>query len=236
MAYQSNFQRKEIKYLLSPAQFSAVRAETEARCEWDRYPTATVTSLYYDTPDSLLIRRSIEKPVYKEKLRVRVYGAATEDATAYVEIKKKYEGIVYKRRVGLNVREAAAWLRGETRRAYTQIEREIECFLDFYKTLAPAMLIACERDSFLSPADGDLRITFDRTIRFRQSDLSLLSGTRGELLLEQGTVLMEAPGTLPDWFIRMLSGNGVVPSGFSKYGAAYQKRLSEELKGGKKYA
>ena len=238
MTYQSCFERKEIKYLLTPAQYAAVAEAVEENCEWDKFPTSTVTSLYYDTPTNLLIRRSIEAPAYKEKLRVRVYGKANADSTAYVELKKKYEGVVYKRRTGLPVPDAAAWLRGEIQNRPGRIEEEIEQFLRFYGDLAPAMLIACERDSFLSERDCNFRVTFDRGIRFRTVDLSLLSGSYGEMLLHPGYVLMEAkaPGMLPGWFIKALSENCVRKTSFSKYGTAYKKRLTQTMLGGKKYA
>lgn len=237
MCYQSNFERKEYKYLLPPEVYQTVREAAEKNMGPDKFPTAAVTSLYYDTPSRLLIRRSLEKPDYKEKLRVRVYGKADEASTAYVEIKKKFEGVVYKRRTALPVPEAAAWLGGEKKTDPTRIEAEIEHFLDYYKDLAPAMLIACERDSFFEPETG-FRLTFDKNIRFRENDLSLLSGSYGELLLPRGTVLMEAkaPGALPRWFIRILSENKIYKTSFSKYGAAYSKRLAARLQGGKKYA
>ena len=238
MTYQNNFERKEMKYILSPAQYAAVRAAAEAHCEPDKFPSSTVTSIYYDTPDSLLIRRSLERPAYKEKLRVRVYGNPATADTAYVEVKKKYEGIVYKRRTGMAPADAAAWLRGEERRDGSRIEREIERFRDFYGNLKPAMLIACERDSFYSAADGGFRLTFDKSIRFRQNDLRFAGGAHGELLLPQGWVLMEAkaPGYLPRWFINTLSENKVYKTSFSKYGTAYNKRLRERYEGGRNYA
>ncbi len=236
MSYQNKFERRELKFLLTPAQYAAVRAAAERECRPDAYPSSTVTSIYYDTPESLLIRRSLERPAYKEKLRVRVYGKPAADAVAYVEIKKKYDGVVYKRRVGLNAASAAAWLQGDVHRTGSQIEREIEYFLSFYKNLRPAVLIACERDSFAG--DGDFRLTFDKNIRFRRTDLRFSGGTRGELLLAQGNVLMEAkaPGRLPQWLIDVLSENKIYKTSFSKYGAAYQKRLREANEGGFCYA
>lgn len=239
MAYQSNFERTEIKYILTPNQYLKVLSEIKKRCRPDDYPSSTITSVYYDTPDRLLTRRSMERPAYKEKLRLRAYGDVTADSPAYAEIKKKVNGIVYKRRTGMRLPEAEAWLRGEKHHFSTQIEKEIDRFVRFYGNPEPAFLIAYERDSFFSDADG-LRLTFDRNVRFRTEDLCLLSGSRGELLLPEGSVLLEAkaPAALPLWFVRLLSEQKIYKTGFSKVGAAYAKsaNFTKKINGGIKYA
>lgn len=237
MAYQSNFERTEFKYILTPDQYYRILAAVKRACREDEYPSSTITSLYYDTPDHLLVRRSLERPVYKEKLRLRVYGKITPESMGFAEIKKKYEGVVYKRRVGLNVADSQAWLNGDKHRFSTQIEKEIDRFVMFYKGIAPSILIACERDSYASDADG-LRLTFDRNIRFRAEDLDLLHGSYGEPVLPEGMVVMEAkaPGALPIWFVRLLSEAGAYKTGFSKVGAAYTIMMNENRLGGKKYA
>ena len=237
MSVQFSFERTEFKYRLTPTQALRILAAVKTRCEPDEYPFSAIASVYYDTPDFLLTRRSLEKPAYKEKLRLRTYGAAEESAAAFAEIKKKVDGVVYKRRTALPLRDARRWLNGETRRADTQIEKEIDRFLTFYGALRPAILIACERDSFISRADG-LRLTFDRNIRFRAEDPDPAFGTRGELLLPEGAVLMEAKaaGALPLWFVRLLSENGAYKTDFSKVGTAYTVMTDRTYKGGQKYA
>ena len=237
MTYQSSFERTEIKYVLTPNQYLRILAEVRRRCRPDAYPSSTITSIYYDTPDHLLTRRSIEKPAYKEKLRLRAYGDVTAASTAYAEIKKKYEGVVYKRRTGMNVADAERWLDGEKHHFATQIEKEIDRFVMFYKNIGPSILIAYERDSYFCD-DAGLRLTFDRNIRFRTEDLSLLSGSWGDPLLPEGNVLLEAkaPGALPMWFVRLLSENKAYKTSFSKVGTAYEKTVNFHVKGGKKYA
>ena len=237
MSMQFSFERTEYKFRLTPTQYFQILAGVKARCVPDEYPFSAITSVYYDTPDFLLTRRSLEKPAYKEKLRLRVYGPATASSAAFAEIKKKMDGVVYKRRTALNVREAQRWLGGETRRTGTQIEREIDRFLSFYPGLRPAILIACERDSFVSP-DGALRLTFDRNIRYRAEEPDPLAGPYGALLLPEGAVLMEAKasGALPLWFARLLSGSGAYKTDFSKVGTAYLTMMNQICTGGKKYA
>lgn len=234
MEYQNVFERTEIKYVLSPKQYENALAEIRRRAQPDRYPGAAVRSLYFDTPDYTLIRRSLSSPVYKEKLRLRVYGRADENALAFAEIKKKFDCVVYKRRVALPLAEAERWLAGKTLRRDTQIEREIDYFMSFYPSLSPRALITCARDSYISP-ETDLRITFDREISGSVSAPDLLSEDAGIPLLAPGYVLMEAKtgGALPLWFVKMLSENRIYKTKFSKYGTAYQK-LIRETTGGKK--
>ena len=102
----------------------------------DEYGRSTICNLYYDTPDYLLIRRSIEKPVYKEKLRIRSYSKASSDSTVFVELKKKYNHVVYKRREALTNKEAVNWLSGEKPTSVNnQITSEIDYFLQYYEPL-----------------------------------------------------------------------------------------------------
>ena len=97
--YQAVFKRKEVKYLLTEAQLAALRPALETHMEPDAFAHSSISNLYYDTPDFRMLRRSQEKPAYKEKLRLRGYGVPDEETQVFPEIKKKAEGIVYKRRV-----------------------------------------------------------------------------------------------------------------------------------------
>jgi len=99
--FQSVFKRKEVKYLLSREQYEAFLPALLEIAEIDRYGESDILSMYFDTPNYRLIRTSLEKPVYKEKFRLRTYGVPTSDTPAFAEIKKKYDGIVYKRRISL---------------------------------------------------------------------------------------------------------------------------------------
>lgn len=221
------FERFETKYLLSPEQFSALWAELENRVRPDEYFSSTVCSIYYDTPDFTLIRRSIEKPLYKEKLRLRSYNVPGAGGPVFVELKKKYKGTVYKRRAQTTREEAEAWLSREASAPDdTQVCREIDWFLESYSPV-PKVFIACDREAWASTELEDLRFTFDRNLRFRENDLSLSAGDGGEPLLDEGTVLMEIkmPGAAPVWLAELLSRLGIFPAGFSKYGACYKNRL-----------
>ena len=71
---QNCFERYEKKYFLSPEQQRQLLQAIGSHVKMDFYGRYTISNLYYDTPDWRLIRTSLEKPIYKEKLRVRSYG------------------------------------------------------------------------------------------------------------------------------------------------------------------
>ena len=109
MAYQTVFKRYELKYLLTERQKKCVMEAMEPCMTPDAYGRTTIRNIYFDTADYRLARRSIEKPVYKEKLRIRSYEKASGASPVFVELKKKYKGVVYKRRISMPEREAMEW-------------------------------------------------------------------------------------------------------------------------------
>lgn len=223
------FRRREQKYLLDEAQTAAFKAAMKEFMEPDRFATSAIRNIYYDTPDYRLIRRSLEKPVYKEKLRLRAYGDVTENDKVYLEMKKKYDGIVYKRRISLKERTATAYMAEPAMRLKdTQIGHEIDYFKDFYRELAPAVYLSYDRMSWRSH-DGTLRVTLDWNIQYRTQELDLKQPAWGEQLLAPGQTLVEikAPGTIPLWLVRVLSENKIRQISISKYGTAYQRLLRE---------
>lgn len=231
------FERVERKFLLTPRQYEGLMRVLPEYMQVDQYGESAILSLYLDTEDSLLIRRSLEKPVYKEKLRLRSYGRADREHPVFMELKKKYRSIVYKRRLTLPYGRALDCLTGDCPWPETQIGREIGYAMDFYPDLEPRVFLSYERDSWYAPESG-LRITFDDAIRFRTADLTLDSDLWGTALLRPDQVLMElkAPGAIPLWMVRLLTEMGLYKTSFSKYGTAYQILLEQEYKGGKRYA
>ena len=194
----------------------------------DQYGRTTIRNLYYDTDTYLLIRRSIEKPVYKEKLRVRSYATANAESTVFVELKKKYKRVVYKRRIAMPERHAMAWLADEQPcPKNTQISREIDYFKSYYKNLKPTVYLSYDREAYYAHDGSDFRVTFDDRVMVRTEDLSLRSEPYGTSLLEEGTVLMEikCSGGIPLWMVRVLSAERIYKTPFSKYGIAYQTMI-----------
>ena len=224
---QCSFKRYEKKYLLTPAQYEAVREGMEAYVSPDRYSRYAIFNVYYDTDDFRLIRASLEKPVYKEKLRVRSYGAARDDSRVFVELKKKYDGVVYKRRVVMDAAGAAAWLDGTEPGGDSQIHREIDWFVQSCRP-TPKVFIAYDREAYAGRDNPDLRVTFDTNLRGRTERVDLRRGGDGLPILDGDQILMEIkiPGTAPLWLAHLLSENGVFSTSFSKYGAYYKQYIA----------
>lgn len=234
MAYQSNFKRYEIKYLLTREQKQRI-LEAMAPCMvLDQYGRTTIRNVYLDTDSFRLIRRSIEKPAYKEKLRIRSYARAASDSLVFVELKKKYQGIVYKRRLALPEQQAMAWVAGTYPGGDgSQISRELDYFIRYYGPLRPTVFLSYEREAYYCNDGSDFRVTFDDHILCRREEISLTSDTWGTPILEDGKVLMEikTAGGIPLWMTRVLTRECLYKTSWSKYGTAYEKLIFPKLKG-----
>ena len=238
------FQRIERKYLLDEVTKKRLLQRAKDLLILDAYGKSTICSLYLDTPEHRIIRSSIDAGAYKEKLRLRSYGTPTEGATVYLELKKKYQGVVYKRRVSLPLCAAKAYLSGKRPAGDGQIWREIDYAMGFYGWPAPAMLISYEREAYTWAEDPTFRVTFDSAPRARNVDLLLEKGSAGWPLLPIGTQLMEvkSSGAMPLAFSRLLNELSIRPTSFSNYGTAYtsayvadEKISHTSLKGAMKY-
>ena len=233
MAYQSCFQRFELKYILTRPQKEALLRAMEPYMRLDQYGRVTIRNIYYDTPSYRLIRASIERPVYKEKLRIRSYRQLVPGEDAFVELKKKFKKVVYKRRLSMPFHESMDWLKGvDSLQPPGQIGEEIRYFRDFYGDLRPTVFLSYEREAFYSLDGSDFRVTFDENILARDTDLSLCSQVCGTPILPTELTLLElkAPGAIPLWLTDFLTKNKIYKTSFSKYGTAYQSLL---FKGGK---
>lgn len=234
------FERRELKYRITDAQRAALEAAFGARMVPDEHGESTICNIYYDTADYRLIRASLEKPAYKEKLRLRSYGLPGADSPVFPEIKKKARGIVYKRRVCMPYNAALSYLSGQRPGGEGQIFREMDWMLHSYPALAPRVYLSYMRDSWRGVRDSGLRLTLDRDILFRARVLELDQRPWGTALLEPGRVLMEIkiPGAAPTWLSEALSENGIFPVSFSKYGRAYETlcRESNQNREMKRYA
>ena len=235
---QHTFERYEKKFLLSGEQYRRLMSIVGDRLAQDAYGRSTVLSVYLDTPDRRLIRASLEKPAYKEKLRVRSYGVPGMEDEVFVELKKKYRSVVYKRRISLPQDQALACVAGQAPWPESQIGKELSYTTAFYQGLAPAVFLSYERDAFHGREDSSFRVTFDRDIQYRRQELTLSSDPWGISLLPPGQILMElkAIGSIPLWMVRTLSECGIFQTSFSKYGTAYQDIYLTHTKGEQKYA
>lgn len=233
---QEKFKRTEKKYLLESAAYEKLVRELSKYMDKDKYFDSDIMSLYYDTPDYRLIRASIEKPVFKEKIRLRSYGVPSDSDKVFLEYKRKYKGVVYKRRSAMPLGDAKIFTAGgETEPRNGQIERELRYAFEFYPQLAPRMLITYHRHAYVGKGGKELRITFDDKVTYRGYDLDLGCGVYGRQLLKSGQRLMEIKlsGSMPLWLSGLLDELKLYPTGFSKYGRAYTELMTEgRLNGG----
>ncbi len=230
------FKRVEYKYLIDKNQYNDLLDEIRLHLKSDKYEMTTIQSLYFDTDNYLLVRRSIEKPNYKEKIRLRSYGLADDDKKVFLELKKKANGVVYKRRISIKESDTFSFILSGKLPDDSQITKEIDYFIKMYSSLKPSMLVLYDRTAFVDP-NSNLRITFDRNVRYRTERLNLHSDLDGELILNDDKILMEVKTdfAIPLWFAKKLSQNRIYKQSFSKYGEAYCKELikkknKEEIK------
>ncbi|MBR0231494.1 MAG: polyphosphate polymerase domain-containing protein [Clostridia bacterium] len=219
--------RYELKYLLTAEQTDFLRERLKGHMEVDQYGKTSIASLYYDTPTYQLIRTSVEKPEFKEKIRLRSYGLATDESPVFLELKRKAYGIVYKRRVQTTIPLVGKFFSGEGDIcAPGQINKEITVFRDHYKTLVPSCMIIYDRTAYFEPC-GDLRLTIDENPRYRLDDLTLTKSMDGISLLDEGWTVLEikVQDAMPLWLCGILSEGGIRKGSFSKYGEAYRKQL-----------
>ena len=257
MAYQKVFKRYEIKYMITIEQMQRILATMAPYMTQDRFGHATIRNIYFDTDDYVLARHSIVKPDFKEKIRIRSYSKAREKSEVFVELKRKFDKVVYKRRVGLTEKQAMDWtcrrltpgMTGASTaasenedtgslKAHTaisavngQLGSEIEYFLDYYGELRPAVFLSYDREAFKMKDGTDFRVTFDSNILARDYDLSLESDVYGTNVLDRGKVLMElkCSGGIPMWMTDVLSREHIYKTSFSKYGKAYTQMILPAL-------
>jgi len=224
--FKDKFQRIETKYVISKETLSDLLQEFEAYMAEDEHAYSTIGNLYYDTPTYQMIRESLEKPYFKEKLRVRTYDASPRaDSQVFLEIKKKVRKVVYKRRIATELLTAERYLAGECQLEDSQIKKEIEWLCKRYGGVQPMMYIYYNRYSLKGLEDSNVRITIDYDVAYRTKKLSLLAGKDGKNLLPDNHVIMEikVPGAYPLWLAEILDCYHVFPKSFSKYGVAYKK-------------
>lgn len=223
--YNKIFKRVEKKYLLTQQQHDELLERWKEHLEPDEFPHSQISNIYYDTVNDDLIRKSIDKPVYKEKLRLRTYGTASLEGNAFLELKKKFKGVVYKRRMMMPLEKAKQFLDdGILPEEDSQIVREIDYCLNWYH-LVPRMFIYYDRDSYRGIEDPDIRITFDTNIQGRRDNLQLEKNLPGEPLSEEPFWVMEikVPLAYPLWLSQTLTELRIFPTPFSKFGHLYKK-------------
>ena len=233
MAFTYIFKRVEKKYMLTQEQYEYILSRLEPHMHEDRFGRTVIRNIYFDNKADELIETSLTKPAYKEKLRLRSYGTPDGDSTVFFEIKKKYQGVVYKRRIAMTRDDAYRYiLTGELPADLVgNIPVEIDYMIRRYR-LFPKAFISYRRLALVGNNDPELRITFDSEITSRYDDVRLESDAEGEQLLPEGCHLMEIkiPGALPLWLAHILSEKSIYPHSYSKFGTAHMMRRERQLR------
>ncbi len=232
MDYQSIFERVEAKYVLTKKQYSELMNELNNRLVPDSFPHSDISSIYFDTDDYRLIRSSLDKGSYREKLRLRSYCLKDDTSEVFLEMKKKYHGVTYKRRQAITYREAMNYILFGKMPCDSQIMKEVDYLMNKYPDLKPKVLIRYQRDSFVSKEDNSLRITFDYRIQYSTENLILLNNNPEKTLTDDDTIIMEVKSlnAMPLWMTRTLDKMNIFPGNFSKYAQIYTNDI---LKGAK---
>ena len=213
------FQRREVKFLLSKAQYDALQPILLDYMNPDKYcvngKEYGVYNVYYDTDDNFLIRESLAKPYYK----------------------KKIGGIVTKRRVTMTLQQANAYIQTRVKPQsekflQMQVLKELDVFLNNY-AVSPKQYISYQRSAFFGKDNSDFRLTFDRQITARREDISLASGNYGSQIIRPDQRLMEIKVTdsIPKWLSDALSELNIYKTSFSKYGTAYKQYIRSKIEG-----
>ncbi|MCR5350046.1 MAG: polyphosphate polymerase domain-containing protein [Acholeplasmatales bacterium] len=222
----SVMKRYEIKYILNSEQINYLVNHLEGHMKVDEYGKTSIASLYYDTPNYRLIRESLDKPEFKEKVRLRSYGLNKPGKPVYLELKRKAYEVVYKRRVATSVDDVNDFFNENSEIAEGQIAKEITYFRDFYEKLIPQFLVIYDRVAYFEP-DGDLRLTIDYNPRYRHDDLSLDKSMDGISLLPDGSAILEVKvqQAIPLWLSKILNDAKIYKASFSKVGEAYKRQI-----------
>ena len=239
MAYQATFKRYELKYLLTRQEKQNVLKSMAEHMKLDDYGQTTIPKYLFRYRHIPADSSFFGKPVYKEKLRVRSYQPAGPDDPVFVELKKKYKSVVYKRRLVLpEAQVMKCFEHGKPLPIHSQIGEEIAYFWDYYETLHPTVFLTYEREAYYALDGSDFRVTFDENILYREEDISLGSKIYGTPILGENQTLMEikTSGGIPLWMSETLTKNTLFKTSFSKYGTAYQQMMDEKVQRGVQYA
>ena len=224
------FKRYEKKYLISRYEYDKLMSVIGEHLTPDVHGRNTICSLYLDTPDFLLIRNSIDAISYKEKLRLRSYGVPEFGKPIFFEIKKKYKGVVYKRRVSMTQDHAAEYIESGVIPFDSQIMREIDYLMKFYRNPKPNVCILCEREAFFDKENPSVRLTFDENLRYRYGFPNSDTIAEGTPIVQNDEYILEikTPGAMPLWLAQALSECKIYPRSFSKYAHAYYDIMKQE--------
>lgn len=218
------FRRVEKKYIINRKEYLILKKIMEEKMVEDEHGKSTICNIYLDTDNFDLVKHSITKPAFKDKVRLRSYNIPKFDTKVFLEVKRKYDGVVSKRRIELKLKDFYNYINNNNKIEDSQIKQELDYYFEYYN-LKPKMYVSYNRVAYYDKQDRDFRITFDSNILARDYDLNLENGNYGENVLNENQYIMEVKtlGAIPMWFVRVLNEYKIYPGSFSKYGEAYTK-------------
>lgn len=227
--YNDIFQRIEEKYLITEEKKTKLLNKISSHIECDDYFKSSIHNIYFDTDNNDLIINSLEKPIFKDKFRIRSYKIPKEDDEVFLEMKTKYKGVVGKRRIKLKLKDFYKYINKEIK-PKEQILKEIMYYYNYYD-LKPAIYIAYDRESYKGKENKNLRITFDSNLRSRREKLKFVENVSMNNYFDKNIYIMEIKtvGSLPLWLVKTLSELEIMPTSFSKYGKIYEKEMKEMI-------
>lgn len=228
--YENKFNRVEQKYLITKEQYQNLFNKIDEHIEKDKYYNSKICNIYFDNEQEEIINRSIEKPPFKQKIRLRSYKIPSLDDNVFLETKTKYKHIVTKRRIKVKLKDFNNYLETGKYNEQSQIMKEIAYLFSYYN-LKPFYFVAYDRKSYYCKEDKNLRITVDGNLRSRKDNLSLNKGDNGKKYFSTDTYIMEIKylNGLPLWLVRSLSELKIYPVSFSKLGSIYMKEMEEKM-------
>ena len=224
------FKRVETKYLLTDEEYKTLMKKIDKHLMKDKYYKSTICNIYFDTDDYDVINKSLEKPVFKQKIRLRSYNVPSLEDDVFFEIKGKYDGVVFKRREKIKLIDYYNYINDGKIPSDKQIIKEID-YLIKNENLKPKIMLSYDRLSYYDKDNKNFRITFDQNIRSREEDLNLEYGDAGKLYFNKPTYIMELKslGAMPLWFTNILTKLKIYPKSFSKYGSIYKQMKGEMI-------
>lgn len=225
---QKHFKRVETKYILTQKQEQAFLADLAQHMEADDFAQSSISNVYFDNPDFQMVADSLAKKHGKEKIRMRLYDLQpTASSQAFLEIKKKVEGIGFKYRLTSNPVSVTNYVLtglADASIVDDKVTEELHQLRQRYGTLQPKLVIAYDRQSYKGLDDKNVRLTIDRNLIYRDDRLSAYADRSGHALLPADQVIMEVKvaGDQPAWLQELLVKHGLEKASFSKYGQAYK--------------
>lgn len=220
--------RHDIKYIIDEKTVGELRKCLLANnMRKQIHDSDLVVSAYCDTDDFASIRKCIDDPKHKEKIRIRSYGPIGDDDLAYLEIKRKENGLLTKRRVKVRYGDIPGILSG-SQKMQGEFGDELDDFLSRYPNSEPRIRISYERESYKAEDESsDLRVTLDHDIRYKVGKGIRLDGSDGTCLMSPRRYIIEIKtlGETPKWLDMFFKSRSLKPRSYSKYAKAYTKAV-----------